>query len=623
MAAKRGRPRTVPDLRHTVVQGVVCIPPGADVDTRLTEKKGTTFNMSLQTIIELKLDPVKVGQLLFGFISELKNPCPDDNDSLQRQYPYSLRKHPGECFTSCGCGTWMESGEWKRFENERGVGHAMGRAKLLGNALVHMEISAQEWAEFYDVAISAASTCAVPGKILPSSAESKGWISPLAKPSQVTAAFGTPRGDHPHNGVDLSAAVGTQVVAPVRMQITDISRDDRAGIYVKANAARPDGTFPKDVGNFVDTGWILTFAHLQSVNQGSVAAERKLGLTGREILPTVGSIVEQGQPFALSGATGEVSGPHLHFAVEWLEDNPVWDQRVFVDPTVLVPREALVVPGTRAPVANLVGTVAIVRRRGAPESQDGVRNVIINNNGVIGFGRDNVTAGGVGTIDPDLSIGSLFGGEQGANPTAPLSSVLPMLFRGEGPSSPWRVVDPGTKKPCGCMGAARGDGPGGCGCSKRKGEGPRFETTRTPSEAISNPGGYGSAPIRFPGPPTGAVEFFPLTQQAAEQLLNLSGQTVQGAGAFAGRAFTLLTDPRGIATLTNAFSVGASAVGGAFQVGLQLTPFLAASLALIAPLVGGKFGPALGALASILGSVPAAPVSGTLASLGLGAAAIV
>ncbi|WP_157218669.1 peptidoglycan DD-metalloendopeptidase family protein [Flavisphingomonas formosensis] len=84
-----------------------------------------------------------------------------------------------------------------------------------------------------------------------------------------------------HNGVDLRAAVGTALHAP-KDGVIHIFRNGKGGLQAVI-----------DHGNGLATG----YAHLSKVNVAN------------------GARVKAGQTFALSGASGNVTGPHLHFTV--------------------------------------------------------------------------------------------------------------------------------------------------------------------------------------------------------------------------------------------------------------------------------------------------------------------
>ena len=115
------------------------------------------------------------------------------------------------------------------------------------------------------------------------------WKQPFVVPvpGASTSSFGRrsivngqPRGQH--TGTDFQAATGTPVVAPNRGRI----------------ALAADQYFPgKTV--IIDHGLGL-YSYLAHLSQFSVEA---------------GAIVERGQRVGLSGATGRVTGPHLHWTM--------------------------------------------------------------------------------------------------------------------------------------------------------------------------------------------------------------------------------------------------------------------------------------------------------------------
>jgi murein DD-endopeptidase MepM/ murein hydrolase activator NlpD len=99
------------------------------------------------------------------------------------------------------------------------------------------------------------------------------------------ARFGAGRAGHLHQGQDVVAAEGTPLVAPVAGTVYWTAYQAKAaGYYVVIRAA--DGT------DYV-------FMHLQA---GSTAVAK-------------GQAVAMGQRIGLIGATGDASGPHLHFEV--------------------------------------------------------------------------------------------------------------------------------------------------------------------------------------------------------------------------------------------------------------------------------------------------------------------
>jgi murein DD-endopeptidase MepM/ murein hydrolase activator NlpD len=99
----------------------------------------------------------------------------------------------------------------------------------------------------------------------------------------------------PHSGADLRATTGTPIYAANRGRVV-LAKD----LFFSGNAV------------FVDHGYGLytTYLHLSKIDVA------------------VGDIVERGQQLGLAGATGRVTGPHLHWGVRLLDAR--------VDPFALV-----------------------------------------------------------------------------------------------------------------------------------------------------------------------------------------------------------------------------------------------------------------------------------------------
>jgi murein DD-endopeptidase MepM/ murein hydrolase activator NlpD len=95
---------------------------------------------------------------------------------------------------------------------------------------------------------------------------------------------GQPRA--PHSGADLRARTGTPILAANRGRVV-LAKD----LFYSGNAV------------FIDHGFGLytTYLHLSKIDVA------------------VGEIVEQGQRIGLAGATGRVTGPHLHWGVRLLD----------------------------------------------------------------------------------------------------------------------------------------------------------------------------------------------------------------------------------------------------------------------------------------------------------------
>jgi murein DD-endopeptidase MepM/ murein hydrolase activator NlpD len=95
---------------------------------------------------------------------------------------------------------------------------------------------------------------------------------------------GQPRA--PHSGADLRATTGTPIVAANRGRVV-LAKE----LFYSGNAV------------FIDHGYGLytTYLHLSNIDVA------------------VGDFVERGQQLGLAGATGRVTGPHLHWGVRLLD----------------------------------------------------------------------------------------------------------------------------------------------------------------------------------------------------------------------------------------------------------------------------------------------------------------
>jgi len=101
----------------------------------------------------------------------------------------------------------------------------------------------------------------------------------------------------PHFGVDIAAPTGTPVQAPADGIVTMVHND----MFYSG------GTLIVDHGHGIST----VYMHLH------------------KILVKEGQSVNQGQVIAQVGATGRVTGPHLHWGMNWFETR--------LDPSLLVP----------------------------------------------------------------------------------------------------------------------------------------------------------------------------------------------------------------------------------------------------------------------------------------------
>ncbi|HEY4223467.1 MAG TPA: M23 family metallopeptidase [Myxococcota bacterium] len=147
---------------------------------------------------------------------------------------------------------------------------------------------------------------AAPVDAAPALLPGRDWLPPVV--GIVTSGFGDREMGDFHDAVDLRAPIGTVVDAPTDLAIRTIGYGNKPGRYIIADAV-DDGGKP--------TGWRFTFAHLSHVD---VFDDQR---------------VARGTAIALTGWSGAVTGPHLHFRVEKLDEH---GNHTAVDPlTVMSP----------------------------------------------------------------------------------------------------------------------------------------------------------------------------------------------------------------------------------------------------------------------------------------------
>jgi len=132
-----------------------------------------------------------------------------------------------------------------------------------------------------------------------------GFMAPMAWPARgrISGIFGSQRilngqPRQPHYGLDVAAPTGTPISAALPGRVT-LS------------------------GDFFFFGQILVLDHGQGVNTLYAHLSERIAREGQ--------VVRQGERIALMGATGRVTGPHLHFSLSWYQ--------LFLDPQPLLPRE--------------------------------------------------------------------------------------------------------------------------------------------------------------------------------------------------------------------------------------------------------------------------------------------
>lgn len=118
------------------------------------------------------------------------------------------------------------------------------------------------------------------------------WLNPVQ--GTITSSFGSRinpvlNKSEFHNGLDIAVIDGTNVLAVKNGVVTETGNSKTYGNYIKYKT---------------DGNYLIMYAHLQKV------------------LLKKGDNVTIGQTVALSGHTGMVTGPHLHYTI-WIGDELV------------------------------------------------------------------------------------------------------------------------------------------------------------------------------------------------------------------------------------------------------------------------------------------------------------
>jgi len=141
------------------------------------------------------------------------------------------------------------------------------------------------------------------------------WPAPL--PVVVTQPFGInpqvygPLGLKGHEGIDIRAVNGVQIMAAARGTVSRVQAvvDGGAyGIHVRINHDHPDGQFE------------TIYAHF------------------KQALVSLGDVIEAGHPIGLSDNTGNSAGAHLHLTLKKRGDGSDWlNKSDIVNPTPYLP----------------------------------------------------------------------------------------------------------------------------------------------------------------------------------------------------------------------------------------------------------------------------------------------
>lgn len=336
--------------------------PQTKTGTLTASNTSATTSVRLKGRVELDYSPRDLGFVLRGFVERARGCGPDPHSMFLPEESCDKKSSPHE---------------EKLLE--------MGRELFdsLPAAASFFDVRPEEWAAWFRRASPERCRTPMPPHLSPSSSPyasgedvgppspqpappypSGAWMAPVT--GRITSRFGQKReGGDVHEGIDVGVPVGTPVVAPQTMQVVKVGFSERAGRFVIANVMRSDGQFEDG------DGYRLTFAHLSEIHVEEDA------------------VVQPGQSFARSGATGKVTGPHLHFRTQWVEDGVLSDDLSSIDPLAVIPEA--VFAGQSAPV-ELGARQAVGIRSGQPI------------NVVIAPGAGRVSAGGKGLTQPDVGI---------------------------------------------------------------------------------------------------------------------------------------------------------------------------------------------------------------------------
>ena len=190
------------------------------------------------------------------------------------------------------------SGSWSERDSLAALGpngqQALA-ARMDVDALIRRaDILVHSVSEAYDSMASHRARFAATPSIMPT----KGWLTSAFAAERVHPVLHLAR---PHEGIDVSAPMGAEILAPAAGVVADVRWEDGYGNFLT-----------------IDHGYglVTRYAHCS------------------KILVVRGQRVKRGEKIALVGSTGLATGPHVHYEV-WVNGKAV-DPKKFVLPDAIV-----------------------------------------------------------------------------------------------------------------------------------------------------------------------------------------------------------------------------------------------------------------------------------------------
>ena len=113
-----------------------------------------------------------------------------------------------------------------------------------------------------------------------------------------------------------------EITSPYGWRIHPISGEKKYHSGIDFGTYEGDGIYAAQAGEVISAGWIEGYGFTVIIQHDSPDSVCTLYGHNQELLVSPGDIVRQGQPIAVSGSTGNSTGPHCHFEC-LIGDEPV------------------------------------------------------------------------------------------------------------------------------------------------------------------------------------------------------------------------------------------------------------------------------------------------------------